>query len=99
MDTIRKIKMILTLTCDESSRLASDDLERPLGLAERIALQMHVLICKSCRRFRRQIHLLHKLLRDSKREAALMGPLDLALTPAERGRILAAVHQARRENS
>lgn len=99
MDTIRKIKMILTLTCDESSRLASDDLERPLGLAERIALRMHVLICKSCRRFRRQIHLLRKLMRDAGGDPAAMGPPDLALTPDERGRIHAAAHQARRENS
>ena len=46
---------ILTLHCDEASRLASASLDRPLGPGDRAAAALHRLSCRSCRRHRRQI--------------------------------------------
>ncbi len=46
---------ILTLHCDEAARLASGSLDRPLPGHDRLALRMHLLVCRSCRRHRRAI--------------------------------------------
>ena len=42
-------------TCKEISVLLSQAQERELGLAERWALRLHLLICDGCRNFRRQL--------------------------------------------
>ena len=42
------------LTCEEAARLLSESLERGLPLSSRLALWMHLLMCKYCSRFRRQ---------------------------------------------
>ena len=53
---------ILTLRCEEASLLASREIDEPLGLAERVALCGHSLVCRSCRRLRRQLLFLHVAL-------------------------------------
>ncbi len=49
------IYKILTLRCDESARLLSAEKEIKLRRAERIALRMHLLGCRACRRYKRQL--------------------------------------------
>ena len=51
---------ILTLKCDESTRLVSDGFERELRPLERWALRMHMISCRPCRRMRAQFNLLHE---------------------------------------
>ena len=46
---------ILTLHCETASELASQEMDEPLGFPDRMALRAHVLICRSCRRFKRQL--------------------------------------------
>ncbi len=58
-----KIKLIFAIRCDEASQLASDALDRPLAWYERWALRGHVLVCWSCRRFRKQIAFLSAAMR------------------------------------
>ena len=82
------IKKILTLTCDESTRLVSESLDRELPAGERWAVRLHALSCRSCRRFRRQL----LFLRDAVRRGAGgmdADPLELgaALSPEARERI------------
>jgi hypothetical protein len=43
------------LSCKQASQLISFSLDRPLTLRERIALQLHLIICKYCKRFSQQI--------------------------------------------
>ncbi len=43
------------LSCKEAAGLLSESLDRKLPLGRRIALKMHLLFCKFCRRFRRQV--------------------------------------------
>jgi hypothetical protein len=45
------------------SRLASESLDRDLGRMERFAMRSHLLYCAACRRFERQIKLLHLAMR------------------------------------
>lgn len=48
------------LNCKESTHLLSEALDRPLGLSDRIALKTHLLTCRGCRNFRKQMHFLRQ---------------------------------------
>jgi hypothetical protein len=52
----------MILTCKEAARLASQGLDRRLGLAERLALRLHLLICEGCSNFRKQVAFIHRTL-------------------------------------
>jgi hypothetical protein len=41
--------------CREALRLQSDALDRPLSRWQRVGLRFHLLLCKWCRRYGRQI--------------------------------------------
>jgi hypothetical protein len=43
------------LSCKQASQLASQALDRPIPARERLALGFHLLICRFCRRFTRQL--------------------------------------------
>jgi len=51
------------LTCKETSLLLSQAQERPLGTTERVALRLHLLLCKGCRNFRAQLEVLRTVVR------------------------------------
>ncbi|WP_298860612.1 zf-HC2 domain-containing protein [uncultured Gimesia sp.] len=42
-------------TCKEVSKLISESLDRKLPLRQRIALKMHLVLCRFCRRFRKDL--------------------------------------------
>jgi hypothetical protein len=50
------------LTCREAAQLLSDSLDRELPLRQRIALRIHLFMCKLCPRFRNQILFLKETL-------------------------------------
>jgi len=54
--------LVLTASCAEASRLASESLDRELATSERWALRVHTAICRNCRRFVHQIRLIHQAL-------------------------------------
>ena len=51
----KAVHLILTLHCEESTRLMSDALDRRLSFAERWALRLHFISCWSCRRFKKHL--------------------------------------------
>ena len=53
--------LILTLRCDQSSQLMSKSQDSPLSKPERWALSFHLCICRFCRKYRRQLKLLHEI--------------------------------------
>lgn len=55
--------MTRMLTCKEASVLLSQAQERPLGLRERLGLQLHLLLCDGCANFRRQLAFLRAAIR------------------------------------
>jgi hypothetical protein len=63
MSRLRTIWHLLNLPCEGIARLASESLDRELGLMERIALRSHILYCKACRRYRRQLEHLRSAMR------------------------------------
>ena len=51
------------LTCKDASELLSQAQDRTLGLRERLALRLHLLICDGCTNFSRQLELIRTALR------------------------------------
>lgn len=99
MSVLHDIKMVLSLSCDESSRLISDGLERPLSRAERLALRCHLMVCHRCRKFRRNLRLLRMLLR-GRTEQYLADTSEFpTLAPEEKARLLKALTGAQSEES
>lgn len=83
MSWTKPLIQILTLHCREASMLASRAMDEPLSLSERIALGGHRLVCVSCRRFGRQLRVLHEALKHRP-----VGPdPDGGLSPEARRRI------------
>jgi predicted anti-sigma-YlaC factor YlaD len=50
----------MMLTCKEVTRLASEGLDRRLGLGERVRLRLHLAICDGCRNFHKQLDFLRE---------------------------------------
>lgn len=50
------------LTCKETSFKVVESLEKELSLSERFKMRTHLLMCKSCQRFAKQMQLLHNVL-------------------------------------
>lgn len=51
------------MNCRRASRILSERCERPLGRFERIQLTTHLVVCTQCRRFRRDLLRLARLVR------------------------------------
>jgi len=50
--------MKIKLSCRELTRLVLDGEDRPLVLHERLAIRLHLLICKACPRFVGQVQVM-----------------------------------------
>jgi len=55
---------LLSQSCSEAARLISDAHEHPLPWLARVGLDMHLAICRHCRRYRRQVQLMHTVFRE-----------------------------------
>jgi len=49
------------LTCRQATQLLSEKQDRPLLLREQSNLQLHLLVCRSCHRYGKQIKTLSQL--------------------------------------
>lgn len=63
------------LSCKQASQLASQSFDRPILVRERLALAFHLMICKFCRRFNRQLAqiraAIHRLTRHTEQDESL----------------------------
>ena len=75
----------LSPNCKEAVRLQSLALDQPLPFFPRLGLQIHVLLCKWCRRYQQQIHFLRLAARRCDDHETL-APLQ-TLSPGARARI------------
>ena len=62
--------------CNEVSKKVSESMDRNLPLYQRMLIRMHLMMCKYCARFKKQLLALRKLSRYSELAA---GSLDTAL--------------------
>ena len=51
------------LDCRQATALMSQRMDRKLGLAERMGLKLHLMMCGGCRNFGRQMNFLRESLR------------------------------------
>lgn len=51
------------LSCKQATELMSQEQDRPLSLAERLGLRVHVWICTGCANYRRQMDVLRAACR------------------------------------
>lgn len=58
MALLKNITMIMTMSCKHASRLLSKQQDHPLTTSERLALSLHLLICRFCRRYRKQLRIM-----------------------------------------
>ena len=65
MNLLHQIWMILTLNCEDSARLTSESMDRPLNWAERSAVSGHRLVCSKSRSLNRQLLKMHQALQQN----------------------------------
>ncbi len=53
---------IINQNCRTASRLGCESLDRPLSRLEQTGLHIHLMGCRSCRRFRKQITQIDKIV-------------------------------------
>jgi predicted anti-sigma-YlaC factor YlaD len=83
---------ILTLKCDEASRISSAELDGPVPAVDQVALRLHEIGCRSCRRFSGQIRELHTI---SGRMAASIDPPGPQMPESTRESILRSIDENR----
>ncbi|MHC4779020.1 MAG: anti-sigma factor family protein [Planctomycetota bacterium] len=78
----------MMISCREAARLSSEALERPLYMAERVALRFHLMMCAACARYDQQVAFIQELVSLHLDRCDKDGPLgDAALPPEVRDRI------------
>jgi predicted anti-sigma-YlaC factor YlaD len=83
--------MKLFTSCKEAARAVAEALEHQLPFHRRVALAFHLLICSACRRYRRQVIGLNRLVRRYVRESTQ--PV-AELDPATRQRFVESLRRA-----
>jgi hypothetical protein len=54
---------LVRLTCNETHRLVTEQLDRDLPLGERLRVRLHLIACTSCTRFNRQMQFLREAMK------------------------------------
>lgn len=75
------------LTCKEASFLASKKMDSKLAWRERVALRLHVSICKLCRRYLKGLEKLRKIMRKAGGSGNTYLPDTVRLSVQDRKRI------------
>jgi len=57
------------LKCNEVTRLYASDAARSASLRKRLALRIHLLMCRHCRRYVRELRAIGEAVRDLGRQA------------------------------
>ena len=74
----------LSPNCREASRAQSEALDGPLPPAKRLGLALHLLICRWCRRYGRQLRFLRHAAHEHPDKLAKVTPQELSDEARER---------------
>lgn len=94
MKWIAAIKLIFTLDCRHATPLVSREMDGPLPRSHRVAIRLHLLICKSCRRARRQFRFMRNQLHELFRTTTPGRYESVALSDQARRKIAEALQSA-----
>jgi len=84
------------LSCRETTQLISESLERRLSLRQRIAVIAHLLMCRFCSRFRRQLLFMEKavgLFVENEKEGKLQVEDEPSFSPGAPERIKRSIKE------
>lgn len=56
------------LDCKQNTELLSQSYDRPITLRERLAMHMHLMMCRGCRNFEKQLVFIRKAVRELPRK-------------------------------
>ncbi len=80
------------LSCKEVTRLISESMDSELTFGQRMAVRMHLFMCKFCSRYRRQMVLIREAMRHYLEEIEPSEPLlSTTLSPEAREKIKRAL--------
>ena len=82
--TIKAGLRTLSPTCRDASRLQSEALDRPLSLPKRFGLRAHLLLCKWCRRYGKQLRFLRVAVHGHPEQVTEAAPRTLSPEARER---------------
>jgi len=71
-------------TCRDASRLQSEALDGKLSFSKRLGLVLHLLICKWCRRYGKQIRFMREAAREHSESLSEAVPQQLSAEARER---------------
>ena len=77
--------------CKEVTRMISESLDRELPFYQRIGIRMHLLMCKLCSRYRRQLLLMRETIRLQTASSEDIES-EIVLPPGARERIKHLIH-------
>lgn len=78
----------MMLSCRDVTRLISDSMDRTLPAGKRIGVRVHLLLCRFCARYKRQLLLIRDTVRRiSAAEGDPAGTITDTLSPKARERI------------
>lgn len=83
---------MLRITCKQSTELISQAQDRRLSKREHLVLHMHLLLCRPCSRFKRQLEQLRVIIHRLTHHLEMNGK---GLPAAAKARIQAAINKAR----
>jgi predicted anti-sigma-YlaC factor YlaD len=84
LSKLKKSLSALSPNCREASRLQSEALDRPLSPIRKVGFNLHLLLCKWCRRYGKQIRFLRCAAHDPAHEEQLLPPQTLSADARER---------------
>ena len=79
----------MSLDCKQASQLISQSLDRRLAWQERLALRLHLFICKYCLRFSQQLNTLRVALH--KARANIENDTNISLSSETKARIAKSI--------
>lgn len=74
----------LSPSCREATRLQSEAMDRPLSLRKRIGLRIHLVLCRWCRRYGKQIGFLRSVAHEHEKHEETLPPQNLRPEARER---------------
>ncbi len=93
MNRLQTFWRILSLHCHDAAELTSRRMDETLPTSDKVALAMHVAICKSCRSFQQQLHVMRSALQRMTEPSAEEFQT-AALSEAAKARIVQAMREA-----
>lgn len=85
------------LSCKDISRVVSESFERPLSFGERTILRIHLVLCGTCRKFRKLQNKIHSAVKEHGTEVPETSdsPDDASVLPDDsRSRIKISIQKA-----